>query len=184
MKTLLLFVSLMTCLGCRGSKLVLDPSIQAVEAGDFTLMISGCEAVPGRGMDICRVKEGQPIQSVWRLVVPIQKNTFLAGELSVYYRDISKTYPLITPVVEIPWKDFFREDVWNRDMDGEALALAKIRWKTPTGIEEIWTARGLAKLVVTKEGYDPLPMDSGFVAWGTQCKIVYSTAGRSAIQCK
>lgn len=165
--------------------LVPDPSIQAVEAGDFTLVLSACEGTPGRGLDICRVKEGSPIASVWRLVVPIENNVFLGGELTVYFKDLSKTYALKEPVIEIPWADFFApSSTWSRDMDGEALALALIRWKTPAGIEEIWNARGIAKVVVTNQGYDPLALDSGFNAWSRTCKIQYSTAGRSALECK
>lgn len=171
-------------LGCRGARAVLDPSMSAVDANDLTLSISACEAVPGRGMDICRVKEGASIASVWRLIVPVGKNSFISGELTAYYRDVTRSYALTKPLVEIPWKDFFQEDTWHREDDGEVLALAKIRWKTPDGIEEVWTARGIAKIVVTKAGYDPIPLDSGFLSWGTTCKVQYSTAGRSAVSCK
>lgn len=169
--------------GCMG-KAILDPSPQAVEANDLTLMISACEAVPGRGMDICRVKEGTEIASSWKLVLPVGKNSFLNGELTVYFKDISKTYPIQAPVVEIPWSDLLGDTTWKPEHDGMALAMATIRWKTPEGIEELWKARGFAKVVVTKPGYDVLSMDSGFVTWGTKCEIAYSTAGRSAIRCR
>lgn len=169
--------------GCQGT-LGIDPSLPAVQADDLTLVMSGCEAVPGRGMDICRVKEGQPIESVWRLVVPVGKNHFISGELTAYFRDLSKSYALKEPLLEIPWKDFFGNVHWDTTHDGEVMALAQIRWKTPSGVEEIWRARGIAKIVVTKPGYDPLPLDSGFFTWGTLCKIQYSTAGRSAVKCR
>lgn len=183
MKAFLLLWGALLLSGCMG-KAILDPSIQAVEANDLTLMISACEAVPSRGMDLCRVKEGAPIASSWKLVLPVGKNVFLGGEVVVYFKDISKTYPVqANPVVEIPWSDLLGDTVWKPEHDGMALAMATIRWKTPEGIEEIWKARGFAKVVVTKPGYDPLPMDSGFVTWGTTCDIAYSTAGRSAIRC-
>jgi hypothetical protein len=104
----------------------------------------------------------------------------------VYYRDIVKTYG-ITPgqnLVEIPWATFFSENQWTSSMDGEAMALLSVRYKDPQGIEQVAKFRGLAKIVVTKPGYDRLPIDSGFSAWKTDCKIEYSTAGRGAIQCK
>lgn len=171
-------------LGGSCSGLVVDRSMNAVYAGDYTLVVSACGGTPGRGMDICRVKENAPISSSWQLIVPQTKSRRVkGGELTVYYRDISKTYAITGPVVQIPWKDFFGAPNWSRDMDGEAMALAEIRYVTDQGIEEIWRARGIAKIVVTRQGYDPLPIDSGFTAWGMTCKISYSTAGRSDVKC-
>lgn len=168
-------------MGCR--QFVLDPSPEAVAAQDLTLIISACENVPARGMDICRVKENAKIQSSWRLVLPVGGN-FIGGELVVYYKDQSFTTAINEKVVEIPWSQLVKRDVWHLDDDGEALALATIRYKDDQGIEKIWKARGIAKLIVTKESYDPMPIDSEFYTWGTTCKIQYSTAGRSAIECK
>lgn len=179
-------VFLFTILGivCCVSDLKIDPSMSAVEANDLTLVGSACEGAPGRGMDICRVKEGQAVSSSWRIVVPVDGRVFLDGELTVYFHGVSKTYPITSPLIEIPWSDLVPGPFWTRDVDGEAMALAQIRWKTPAGLIEVWKARGIAKLIVTKEGYDSLPLDSGFSAWGTTCKIQYSTAGRSAIKCQ
>lgn len=184
----LLLIGLASVLSFAGScsGLVIDRSMEAVYAGDYTLAVSACGAVPGRGMDLCRVKEGADIASTWRLIVPAKsKKQVKGGEITVYYRDISKTYPIgADSLVEIPWRDFFGAAKWTRDMDGEALALAEVRYVTPDGIEEIWRARGVAKIIVTRQGYDPLPLDSGFSAWGLTCKISYSTAGRSDVKCK
>ena len=166
------------------SSLVVDRSMPAVAAGDYTLAISACENVPGGGMDICRVRENTTIESVWKLIVPQGKNIVQGGEIDVYYRDVHRQYGVTGSVVEIPWRDFFSQERWTSDLDGEALALVLVRWKTPEGIEEVVKFRGIAKIVVTKEGYDRLPIDSGFAAWKTTCKVQYSTAGRGAVQCK
>jgi hypothetical protein len=171
-------------IGC--STLVIDRSMSADEAGDYTLAVSACEATPGQGMDVCRVRENTKIESSWKLVVPARDKSVLGGEADVYYRDVHRQYavPPDAHVVEILWKDFFNQEVWTRDLDGEALALISIRWKTPEGVEEVVKYRGIAKIVVTKEGYDRLPIDSGFGAWGASCKVEYSTAGRGALKCK
>lgn len=168
--------------GCAA--FIVDRSMGSVEAGDYTLAVSACEATPGRGMDVCHVREGAQIESSWKLIVPAQGKNILGGEVDVYYRDLHRQYAVTGTVVEIPWKDFFGKEKWDRSMDGEALALVLIRWKTPEGIEEIAKFRGIAKLIVTKEGYDRLPIDSGFAAWKTECKIQYSTAGRGALECR
>lgn len=180
---LLLAAFLLSIAGC--STVLIDPSIQAVDAGDYTLAVSACEAAPGQGMDICRVREKAAIESSWRLFIPAGK-AVLGGEVDVYYRDLHRSYAVAKGdgIIEIPWKDFFGQTTWDRSMDGEALALVALRFATPNGVEEVVKFRGIAKIVVTKEGYDRLPIDSSYGAFKTTCKIQYSTAGRSAVECK
>lgn len=167
--------------GCAG--LVMDRSLPAADAGDLTLAVSACEGVPARGLDLCRVKAGAQINSVWRLVMPTGK-PISGGELKVFYRDVVRTYPIQGPLVEVPWRDVMHQDTWTTDMSGTALALAEIRWKDPEGIEQLWRARGEARVIVLPEGYAPMPIDSGFQTFGTQCRVQYSTAGRGALECR
>lgn len=172
---------LVTLLGC--SALVIDPSMNSVDAGDYTLAVSACEAVPGNGMDICRVTEGTKIESSWKLVIPSGKR-ITGGEIDVYYRDIHKSYAISGSIVEIPWKEFFGSPTWEKAQDGEALALLLVRFLDDNGNERLTKFRGIAKIVVTSKGYDRLPIDSGFSAFKTTCKIQYSTEGRGAVSCK
>jgi hypothetical protein len=171
----------LAAVGCSG--LILDRSIPAADAGDLTLAVSACEAVPSRGLDICRVKAGAPIDSSWRLVMPTGK-VISGGELKVFYRDVVRTYSIQGSLVEVPWRDVMRQDTWTESLAGTALALAEIRWKDPEGIEQVWRARGEARILVLPEGYAPMPIDSGFQTFGTKCRIQYSTAGRSAVECR
>ena len=172
---------LVTFLGC--SALVIDPSMDAVEAGDLTLALSACGATPGGGLDICRVTEGTRIESSWKLIIPNGKR-IVGGEVDIYYRDIHKTYGITGNILEIPWKDFFGVDTWGRDQDGQALALLLVRYVDDNGVESLIKFRGIAMIVVTKKGYDRLPIDSGFSTFRTVCKVQYSTAGRGAVSCK
>lgn len=169
--------------GCK--TFVVDPSMEAVYAQDLTLIISACENVPARGMDICRVKEGTSVASVWKLVVPVGGN-FIGGELTVFYKDQSYTTAITEPVVNVPWASLVKSNTWSLDHDGEALALAVIRYKDDQGVEKIWRARGVAKLVVLRSGYDPASIDSAFTTWegNVNCRVGYTTAGRSWIECK
>lgn len=166
--------------GCK--TITLDPSISAAEANDLTLIASSCEALPSRGADICRVKEGTPVSSGWRIIIPVHEN-LLGGELTVYYKDFSRSYAIGGPIIEVPWIDLVRDPLWKASHDDVALALAQVRYKDEQGIEKIVRARGIAILSVLAQGYDPMPIDSGFAAFGTTCKIQYSTAGRSALKC-
>lgn len=172
-----IFVTLAAC-----SSVVVDTSVEALASGDYTAIGSACGAVPGGGLDICRVREGTDIASSWKLVVPT--TNLQGGEVDVYFRDIHKSYAVTGMVVDIPWKDVMGGPKWTSDMDGEAMALVVIRWKDAQGIEQVTKFRGFAKIVVTKEGYDRLPIDSGYAAFKGTCKVQYSTAGRSALECK
>ena len=176
----LALIALMSIL--PGCQTVIDRSIRAVDAADLTL-VGGCSAMPGRGADICRFKEGQSISSSWNLVVPAGERELLGGEVVIYGLDQPKTFPVKDKVVVIPWRDIFGDESWKTSHAGVLTALAQIRWKTPEGIEEIWNAKGVAIVLVLKQGYDEIPIDSGFSAWGTKCKVQYSTAGRSALEC-
>lgn len=170
--------------GCSG--LIIDPSMQAVEAGDYTLAVSACANVPGGGMDICHVRAGTKIESSWKLFLPQKKNQTLGGEVDVYYRDTHYSFGFDknTKILEIKWSEIMGAETWSRDMDGEALALVLLRYVDENGIKEVVKFRGIAKIIVTQEGYDRLPIDSGFHTWGSTCKIQYSTAGRGAVSCR
>jgi hypothetical protein len=161
----------------------IDPSIAAAEANDYTLIASACEAMPGRGADICRVKEGTTVSSGWRLIVPTG-DKILGGEVTIYYKDFSKSYGVTDKVIEVPWRDLVTDHTWKESHDGIAVAIAQIRYVDPGGIEKIMRARGMAIINVLKPGYDPMPIDSGFAAWKTECKVEYSTAGRGALGCE
>lgn len=169
--------------GCNALPFVADPSISAVEAGDYTLVMSACEAAPGNGMDICRVVEGQPVTQEWLLILPVDKNS-IGGEVVVFYRGIERSFPVTNRVISVPWRELIGSDTWKTQHDGEALALASIRYKNGTGLEEQLLLRGIAKLVVVKPSYTRLPIDSNLQAWGSECKIQYSSAGRSAVSCR
>lgn len=175
--TILLLVA-----SCSG--LPVDTSMPAAEAGDLTIALSACGAVPGRGLDLCTVSEGTRIQSSWRLILPNPGKGIRGGDITVYYRDIQRSYKITGPVLEIPWSDIMGVSHWQRGHSGQALALATIRYEDPSGLVKYVYLRGKAEILVTKAGYERMPIDSEFVAWETQCKIQYSTSGRSAVKCK
>ena len=163
----------------------MDPSVDAFASGDYTLIGSACGAVPGRGMDVCQVTQGSQISTAWTMILPPIGGKVLGGEIDVYYRTLHKQYSLTDkPILQIPWADFFGSKTWSPDQDGEVEALALIRWQDNTGVTQVTKLRGLAKIIVTSAGYDRMPIDSGFQAWTTKCTIQYSSAGRSALECK
>lgn len=170
-------------LGCNALPYVSDASIGAVEAGDYTIAMSACEAAPGNGMDICRVVEGQAITQSWVMVLPVDRKN-VGGEVVVFYKGVEKSYGVTGRTLVISWKDFLGSPTWKREHDGEALALASIRYLNATGIEEQLLLRGIAKLVVVKPSYTRLPIDSSLQSWQSDCKIQYSSSGRSAVSCK
>ena len=182
MKLSLIAIFAMILGGCQ--HVVVDPSVEAVASEDYTMPMSACNGVPTIGMDICIVTENTIINSSWVLIFPIKQVQILGVDVDIYYRDIHKQYAMSKNLLEIPWSDIMGSDKWSRSMDGEALALVLVRYVDNQGLNRIAKFRGIAKIVVTKEGYDRMPIGSNFASWKTKCIIEYSTAGRTAIQCK
>lgn len=183
---LLAFILLASCTACKPK---IDLSPEAYASGDFTLVASlaggPCAAIPVQGADLCRFKEGSQIASSWRIVVPSSKY-IVGGQVTVYFKDTTKTYPLTGNIIEIPLRDLIGHDRWQKSDSRVATALAEIRWKDADGVLRTGRAEGVAMLIVLKSGYDPMPIDSGVHTWSKdfKCKVQYSSAGRSAVECK
>lgn len=162
----------------------LDPSPDAVKSGDFTLALSfsnaPCSTLPARGADICRFKELSAIEGSWTIVLPSGKSV-THGELTIYFKDKSLTYAVKGPTVEVPLKDLVGHEKWAMDDTDIATALASVKFLGEDGIEHQFLARGLGILVVLSQSYDPLPLDSGYTAFTDECRIQYSTSGRSVL---
>lgn len=185
MKTVALLLAL--CVGLAGCKTVFDISPEAYASNDFTLVGAlsegPCKSLPVGGVDVCRVKEGSPRESIWRLILPEGLGT-TGGQITVYYKDYSKVYPIHGTVTEIPFSDLIGAGEWKEGDSDVATALAEVRYRDTEGVERVAKAEGMAIIVVLKAGYDPMPMDSGQENWGLNCRVQYSTAGRSALVCK
>ena len=179
-----LWIALVSLLLWSCSSLIVDTSIPAVQAGDYTLALSACENTPGGGFDICRVTAGTPITSSWTLVIPAGKS-IVGWEVNVFFKEITTpvTFKGTAPVVSASWAQITGATTWDASMDGEAIALLTVTFKDATGLQSQVEYQGLAKIVVLPANYTRLPIDSGSVAWGTTCKVQYTTAGRGAVSC-
>lgn len=164
--------------------------MSAAQAGDLTLigaMIGGpCSGIPSQGADICRFKDGAPIETSWTLILP---KGIKSGQVTVYGPDSSKQYAISGTELAIPLREVFGKDRWSKALNNEILtALAEVRYEDKEGLERIVRAEGMAIILVLPKGYEPMPLDSGFHNWETLCKksvkVQYSTAGRSALGCK
>lgn len=180
-KGLFIFILPIASLAFGSCSLVLDPSALALESNDKTLVHSACKAAPSQGLDICRVLEGSTIREEWDLIVP-HPDKFISGEVRIRIRDTVKTYPVTDNVVKIPWKEVLGHEIWLAEDDGPVQALGSFQYKGPQG--PVWVdILGIAFLVVLKQGYSPMPIDSGVEMSDTKCTVQYSSAGRSAILC-
>lgn len=161
----------------------LDPSMDALASGDFTLLQSACSTGLAQGLDVCRVVEGAPISEVWQFVIP--KDRLKAGEIKIRYKQrvFVKAVSADSNIVSIPWRDVIGADTWTLDMDAPVQAVGTIKYDSGTG-DRMVDVLGLTYLIVLKKGYSPMPIDSGFEGWKTDCKIAYSTSGRSSLECQ
>lgn len=177
--------------GCSHG-VVIDTSQDAFAAGDMT-MSSSCESAPGdklglaSGVDSCRFTDGDKMQSSWNLVAPKPKSALqvTGGTIDIYYRDVHRSYPISDWLIPIPFKDIFNTEAWSADQNQVMVeALITLNWIDNQNIAQVTRYRGFALVLVLKQGYERLPIDSGNAAWGTTCKVQYSTAGRGAIKCQ
>jgi hypothetical protein len=182
-------ILMLLLVGCSGSSIVMDRSADAFSAGDMTL-VSSCQAAPGpklgmaSGVDSCRFTVNDTVAGNWILVVPPPKGQVTGGTVDVYYRDLHKSYPVKDWIVPISFSDFLGITKWTSAFDEAVLeALVTINWNDNENVQQISRYRGIAVLIVTATGYERMPIDSGNSAWGTKCKVQYSPAGRSALQC-
>ncbi len=86
-------------------------------------------------------------------------------------------------MASVSLKELIGEETWQKSASGTAAIYCNVNIDVGQGIQ-VAKARGLAYFVVTGADYDPLPLDSGFVASVTRCDVKYSTAGRSKVSCK
>lgn len=166
--------------GCNA--MVIDTSMAATAAHDQTLIVSACHAAPSQGVDVCRVKEGARVTEKMIFVVPWTKDSDW-GQMSLRYRDHVLTVPVDAATVEITFAELVEADTWAHELEAPIQARASIRYKTDQGA--VFTDLiGYVFPIVLAQGYDPLPMDSGAEAFQNTCRVQYTSAGRSAIECR
>lgn len=186
MRIKMLVASLVMLASCA-TGVQIDSSPGAVDSGDFTLINSlsngPCASLPAQGADICRFHESTPIESVWRLVMP-SGPLVVNGEVTVYWRDVSKTFAVSGPVLEIPLKDLIGHAVWASGDSDAATAIGSVNVKAVDGTTRQILFEGLAVIIVLKAGYDPLPVSSSATPLGQTCHVQFSTAGRSSLVCE
>jgi hypothetical protein len=183
MKTALVALSALALSGCMG-KVVMDPSISPASAGDFTLVLTAGTDAVASGLSALRVKEEAPVDASMQFVLPTGKK-ITGGELHLDYRDVSKSYAITkeSGVISVPYSDLISHPAWQKADEGTILVRAKVEYDSGQG-QAVLNMSGLVFVIVHQKGYDPMPLDSGYVAFKTNCTVVYSTVGRSAVSCK
>ncbi len=175
---------LLAASGCNS--VPIDPSVRAVET-DYTVVMTANETAPGRGLDILRVKAGSPVSNTWTLVLP-HASGVKGGEADAQYRGQSAQYGIQEgqAQLDIPLKDLIGHGTWEASDAGTAVVFVALNIDAGTGMMPV-KARGFLFIVVTDPSYDPLAIDSGYIADKTTCKeqeVQFSTAGRTAIKCR
>lgn len=182
--TVVTFVGCLVLLGAASGchSMVIDPSMLAKAAHDQTLIVSACHAAPSQGVDVCRVKEGAAIAEKMIFVVPWTKDSDW-GQMAIRYRDRDLSFPIEAATVEVSFAEVTGAETWTRAVEAPIQARASIRYKTDSGAVFV-DLIGYVFPIVLAQGYDPLPMDSGVEAFQNTCRVQYTSAGRSAIECR
>lgn len=182
----------MVVIGGCSHGVVIDTSQEAFAAGDMTLSTS-CQSAPSdkfglsSGLDLCRFSEGDKISSSWVLIAPKPKAAIqvTGGTIDIFFKDIHRSYPISDWTIPIPFHDIFNAEAWDSNENQVMVeALVTLNWVDNQQISQVSLYRGFALILIMKQGYGRMPIDSGNAAWGSTCKVQYSTAGRGAIKCQ
>ena len=187
MDRVILFLLSYLLIACNAHTIVMDTSMNAVIAGDYTLLTASCSPMVSQGADICRVNEGTEISQVWTLLLPKGQGV-LGGQITVTYKgaETGITIPVGGGAVEIPLKSILDHDgPYMYDDRGSIVALADVQYKDNQGAISHVQMRGLLILAVLDKGYQPLPIDGGgSVAFKQHCDLLTTTSGRTSVKCK
>lgn len=176
------FAALFLLAACASLPLPVDDSMTAAAAGDLTLIHSACAEQLGHGYDLCRVTEGAEVVETWSLVFP-WAGSFVDGDVSVSYLGTEHRFKVTGPQLDIPWKLLTGKATWSKGDDSPAQARAALKFHQDDG--DHWVdLLGFAFPIVLKQGYAPLPLDSGRSFTEAVCRLQYSSAGRSAVECR
>lgn len=176
-------VLVLMCCGLWGcNSIPIDPSPSALASNDKSLVFTAGQNGLRQGIDIVRVWEGDPIGQGLQIVVP-QGDAVKALEVSAHYNGTKTSFASKNNVLVIPYQQLTKHTEWSLDDDGVVQIYAKVQVEKDS--EPLWIdAQAYAYIVVLRKGYSPLPLNSGVEAFKTNCKVQYTTAGRSVAACK
>lgn len=151
------------------------------EAGDKTLVISGCETSLSRGVDVCRFVEGSSVESEINFWLPTIEGE-AQGEVRVRYRDQVRAFSVNSSKVIIPWKEITGEDYWQLKDEGLVQISGSVKFREGSVVRVI-RVLGYAYAIVLKQGYSPFVISSEPSIFNQTCRMEYDADGASYLRC-
>ncbi len=185
-------VVIFTVLSCAVPA-VIDPSMNAAEAGDATAIVQGCGSQPIVGYAYCRKNAGD--------ITSIDKLTFFGPEGScdrddactfilIFFPDGTPTLGLSIPKdensVSVNWSDLTKKQKFDENDRGFWPFVIRTLWKTENDVERETIQEGEIRLRVLNTGYTPLHETAESPHWGWAWKagdrvFKMTTAGRAHV---
>lgn len=169
-----------------------DKELSAIEGGDLTAFIQGCDHEPVPGYAVCRKREGDASKDTLTFNVPPQTK---CGEkescviVRVYFPDGSApthtyAFPKGATRWQVPWNQLLHQNTFDKGHRGFWPVLITIYWEDKDGRENVTLQDGEIRLVVFSKDYIPLfhsPHDENFAWEWTHDDQVYrlTTGGRA-----
>jgi len=158
---------------CQGLPTKFD-GITAVQAGDATLVVSGCEGNLGRGYQVCRFVDGAPMDNEQITLVYPWGPTSMATNIRIRAGAKLINVQATSPTMKIKYSDIFSDKTFSRVYDGPIQILTKTLNRDGTFYDSI----GYLFVIVLNKGYN---RDAGEKL--TKCQVLFDNLGGSTVEC-
>lgn len=158
---------------CQGPQYNID-RMSAVQGGDATLVMRGCEGDLARGYQVCRFVDGAPLKGEHiTMVIPFGDQS-LASNIRV--RSGAKAIMLQNtgPSIKLDYSDIFEGSEFTKENDGPIQIIVKTLNKDGSFYETL----GYVFVIVLNKGYSKEPTKTI-----TKCKVQYTDMGESQVDC-
>lgn len=169
-----------------------DPNVSALEGGDITAFIVGCDHEPVPGYAVCRKREGDASSDIVTLMAPPQKKCGTKESCvvaKIYYPDGSApsdtyAFPKGETRWQVPWSRLIKSESFKPEHRGFWPVLFSIYWEDEKGRVNLTHQDGEIRLVVFTRNYVPLhyaPHDENYAwSWSEGAYVFRLTTGGRA----
>lgn len=182
------FLVVVVALGC--AQVALDPMMSAAEGNDLTVGFSGCGSKASKGYLFCPKKSGSNPSESLQLIFPgVECKREFCTRFQFFRKDGSEGFggalKAKESILGLDLSKLLPEGMVTDASDGEYLVAVKQYFIGDDGREYLSVAKGLVRVLVTNEKYQPMVCNDPNMAWSVQvskkCTLQFTSSLRSVL---